>query len=77
MEIIYYLADIITNHLEISAPAAKGLIKLSINDELGPFRDPRRIKYNDFCKVIGNSLKNRLVILGISNPEIMIQNLLK
>jgi hypothetical protein len=76
MEIIYYLADVLVVQLRISPPAARGLIKLSIKDELGPFIEYNKINYNDFCNVIKNSLKKRLIMLNISNYEFITNNLL-
>ena len=76
MEIIKYLADKLADQLRISPHAARGLIKLSIKDELGPFKELNRINYNDFCKVLRNSLKKRLDMSGISNYEFIIKNLL-
>ena len=77
MEIIRYLAVKLSNQLRISPPAARGLIKLSIKDELGPFKKLKRINYNEYCNVIRNSLKKRLDMLKISNYEFIVNNLLE
>ena len=47
MEIIRYLGDKLAEQMSISSPAARGLIKLSIKDELGPFKALTKINY--FC----------------------------
>ena len=76
MEIIKYLGDKLSEQINISPPAARGLLKLSIKDELGPFTDLNKISYNDLCNVLKNSFKNRLIYLEISNYEFIINNLL-
>jgi hypothetical protein len=76
MEIINYLADKLAVLLGISPPAARGLIKLSIKDELGPFIELKRINYNDLRNVLKNSLKKRLVTLKISKYVFIVNNLL-
>jgi hypothetical protein len=76
MEIIKYLGDKLSEQINISPPAARGLLKLSIKDELGPFKDLNKISYNDLCNVLKNSFKNRLIYLEISNYEFIINNLL-
>ena len=38
MEIYNYLGDILADKIKISPPAARGLIKLAIKDELGSFK---------------------------------------
>ncbi|TFG15662.1 MAG: hypothetical protein EU535_01680 [Promethearchaeota archaeon] len=76
MEIIKYLGDKLSQQINISPPAARGLLKLSIKDELGPFIDLNQINYNDLCNVLHNSLKERLNKLEISNIEYIISYLL-
>ena len=76
MEIIYCLGEKLADELKISPPAARGLIKLSIKDQLGPYVEFNRINYNDFCNVLNNSLKERLIILNISNYESIANKLL-
>lgn len=76
MEIIKYLAKNLAEQLGITTPAARGLIRLSIKDEFGPFKEITSLSYNDFYNVFSNSLKNRLIQLNISNYEIIVQHLL-
>ncbi|GAI01549.1 unnamed protein product, partial [marine sediment metagenome] len=40
MEIINYLGEYLSNIINISPPAARGLIKLAIKEELGSFKPP-------------------------------------
>ena len=77
MEIIKYLGDKLSEEINISPPAARGLLKLSIKDELGPFTDLSKINYNDLCLILKTSFKNRLINLEISNIEYIINYLLK
>lgn len=51
----------------MSPAAARGLIKLAIIDEFGPFKPVNQLKYYQFISVIQNSLKNRLIDLDIVN----------
>ena len=76
MEIIKYLANKLADQIRISPPAARGLIKLSIKDEFGPFKELYTINYSDLCTILKNSLKKRLVNLKISNFEFIINELL-
>ncbi|MFX0072828.1 MAG: hypothetical protein ACFFAO_17250 [Candidatus Hermodarchaeota archaeon] len=55
--------------LNISVYAARGLLKLSIKDELGPFYDLNKINYKLIKRVINNSLISRLKKLEIEKPE--------
>lgn len=72
MEIIKYLGDKLAEQIKISPPAARGLLKLSIKDELGPFLDLKQIDYIGLYNVLENSLKNRLIKLEISNYEFVV-----
>lgn len=76
MEIIKYLGDKLSEKINISPPAARGLLKLSIKDELGPFIEFNKINYTDLYKVLNFSLKNRLIRLEISNYETIIKFIL-
>jgi hypothetical protein len=76
MEIIKYLGDILSKQINISPPAARGLLKLSIKDELGPFKELNQINYNDLCMVLKNSLKKRLFKFEVPNYETIIKNML-
>ncbi|MGB5912888.1 MAG: hypothetical protein WBH31_16990 [Promethearchaeia archaeon] len=55
--------------MKISPPAARGLIKLAIKDEVGPFKPLNQLNYDDMKNTIENSLKIRLINLNISNSN--------
>ena len=76
MEIIKYLGDILAEQVRISPPAARGLIKLSIKDEFGPFKDLYTLNLPDFYIFLRNSLKKRLIHLKVSNIDTIINKLL-
>ena len=73
MEIINYLGEFLSNSINISPPAARGLIKLAIKEELGPFKPLDLINYKDFKNVIESSLKKRLLKLEIKETDIIIE----
>ncbi len=75
IEIIHYLANILSTEIKISPPAARGLIKLSIKDELGPFKPIFRINYTDLKNTLENSLKKRLNNLNVNDSDQIIKNL--
>ena len=72
MEILNLLASIISKEISISYPAARGLLKLSIIDEFGPFKPLKEIKYSDMTSVVNDSLKDRLVELNIGDYKKLI-----
>ncbi|MFX1356325.1 MAG: hypothetical protein ACFFA8_03495 [Promethearchaeota archaeon] len=76
MEIINILGNGLANKINISPPAARGLIKLSIKDEVGPFKPLELINYDDLKSTIQNSLKARLKNLQIFNAEKIISDLI-
>ena len=76
MEIISYLGEFLSKTINISSPAARGLIKLAINEELGPFRPLKQVNYRDLKLVIENSLKQRLFKLEIKETLAIIEILL-
>ncbi len=67
MEILNLLASIISKEISISFPAARGLLKLSIIDEFGPFKALKEIKFSDMTLVVNESLKKRLIDLNVKN----------
>ena len=69
MDIITYLGDFLASLVNISPPAARGLLKLAIKDELGPFTPLNQGNYNDMKDTIQNALKNRMDDLGFKNIE--------
>ncbi len=76
MEIIKYLGNQLSKKINISPPAARGLLKLAIKDELGPFKPLNQINFNDLKSVIENTLSLRLKKLEIPNSEILVEYLL-
>ncbi|MHA2290440.1 MAG: hypothetical protein ACXABG_16765 [Promethearchaeota archaeon] len=76
MEIINYLGEYLSKSINISSPAARGLIKLAIKEELDPFKPLNQINYKDFKLVIENSLKQRLIKLEINETSVIIEILL-
>ena len=76
MQIITYLADVLAEKIDKSPLATRGLIKLAIQDELGPFYPLNKINYNDLKSSIHNSLMERLVKLKIQDAERWIDLLL-
>jgi len=76
MEIINYLGEYLSKIINISPPAARGLIKLAIKEELGSFKPLDHVNYKDLKLVIENSLKQRLLKLEINEEEVIIEILL-
>lgn len=77
MEIINYLGDKLSEHINITPAASRGLLKLAIKDELGPFKPLELISFNDLKNVINNSLERRLNKLDIQNLQNILKNLLE
>ena len=75
MEVIRVLGFELSNQIKISATAARGLLKLAIKDELGPFFDFSKITFSDLDSVIENSLKKRLSHFEIADIENLIEQL--
>ncbi|MFX1274834.1 MAG: hypothetical protein ACFFBP_21555 [Promethearchaeota archaeon] len=76
MEIIRYLGEFLAKEIGISPTAARGLLKLSIKEELGAFVELRSVNYGDLYKVINNSFKNRLIKLEIADYGTIIDSML-
>jgi hypothetical protein len=72
VEILNLLASIISKEIKISYPAARGLLKLSIIDEFGPFKSLKEIKFSDMTSVVNDSLKNRLIELNVRDYKKLI-----
>ena len=77
MDIIKHLGSKLAELINISAPAGRGLIKLAIKDELGPFRPLNQVTFNEFKNTIENSLKKRLIKLEISTFELIVKYLVR
>ncbi|TFG08303.1 MAG: hypothetical protein EU539_02790 [Promethearchaeota archaeon] len=76
MEIIKYLGDKLAQKIGISPPAARGLLKLSIKDELGPFNPLDKLNFIDLKKVLQKSLNQRLIRLGVSDNQKIVEFML-
>ena len=74
--IIDYLSEILAENLQISPTAIRGLIKLSIKDQCGPFIDLSQISYDDLKRSIQITLKERLLRLNIDNALELVDLLL-
>lgn len=72
-EMIRLLGEILSERISISMPAARGLIKLSIKDEVGPFIPFEKLRYQDYKNTINNSLYKRLQKLEIPEPVLIIK----
>lgn len=77
MDIIRHLGSRLADLIDISSPAARGLIKLAIQDEVGPFKPLNQITFNEFKNTIENSLKKRLENLEIITSELIIKYLVR
>ncbi|MFX1239256.1 MAG: hypothetical protein ACFFAS_05605 [Promethearchaeota archaeon] len=76
MTIITYLSEILSKRINISPIASRGLLKLSIQDELGPFIDFYTINFQGLKASIENALKKRLINLKIENLDEVIELLI-
>jgi hypothetical protein len=75
MEIIKYLGSKLSDYINLSLPAGRGLLKLAIKDEFGPFHPINKLDYNKLALVIDNSLKKRLIDLRVPDFEEIIKHL--
>ena len=66
----------LANQINISQPASRGLIKLSIKDEVGPFKPLEKLSYDDLKLTLQNALRVRLVNLKVANSDQIIALLL-
>ncbi|MFX1567655.1 MAG: hypothetical protein ACFFCV_04720 [Promethearchaeota archaeon] len=76
MEIVYLLAEKLSQKIHISPPAARGLLKLSIKDEVGPFKPLNQLDYDDFKNAIEKALRLRLDKLSINTSYEIIEYLI-
>ncbi|MFX1274708.1 MAG: hypothetical protein ACFFBP_04795 [Promethearchaeota archaeon] len=72
MEIIKYLAFVLSNNIEISQTATIGLIKLAIKDQLGPYFPLNQVTYDNLKMTIQDSLKKRLIKLKVQKTDSLI-----
>ncbi|MHA1375668.1 MAG: hypothetical protein ACTSR7_15405 [Promethearchaeota archaeon] len=76
MEVIKYLGNKLAEFTTISPPGARGLIKLAIKDDLGPYKPLQQVSYKELKTAIENSLKKRLLSLEINDIDKIIEELL-
>jgi hypothetical protein len=76
VEVIKYLGFNLAEYIMISPPGARGLIKLAIKDDLGPFKPFQQISYKELKMVIENALKKRLQKLEIKAIDKIIEEML-
>ncbi|MBY9021476.1 MAG: hypothetical protein KGD67_10475 [Candidatus Lokiarchaeota archaeon] len=76
IELITYLAKYLEEVLKISPPAAKGLLKLAIKEEFGPFKSFDNISLIDMKQVLEGALKMRLLNLEVQNYQEILEKLL-
>jgi hypothetical protein len=76
LTIIAHLGDKLASLISISGAAARGLIKLAIKDEFGPFRQHTQINFKEYKSILENSLRVRLKNLNISNIDDVVNQML-
>jgi hypothetical protein len=76
LTIIAHLGDKLASLISISAPAARGLIKLAIKDEFGPFRQHPQINFEEYKSILENSLRKRLKNLNVPDVNNAINQML-
>jgi hypothetical protein len=76
MQIINHLAEVLSSKINISATASRGLIKLAIKDEIGPFEPLNKIGLKEYQATIQNSLRKRFQKLNLENFEELVGLLL-
>ena len=76
IEFIAYFGKFLAEILNISAPAARGLLKLSIMEEFGPYKQLTQVTLYDFKKVLLGALKLRLIKLEVQNCDEIVEIML-
>ena len=77
MDIIKHLGSRLAELINVSAPAARGLIKLAIKDEVGPFKPLSQVTFNEYKITIENSLRKRLKNLEIATFELIVKYMVR
>ncbi len=77
LEIINFLGELLSKRIGISPPAARGLIKLAIKDQMGPFSPLESLSFINLKQVLENSLKDRLIKINVDNIPILIEELVE
>ena len=65
IEIIKYLGDKLGEKINISPFASRGMLRLAIKDQMGPFKPLSQLTYTNLKLIIQNALKIRLEKLKI------------
>ena len=74
IEIIWFLGNKLSKKIDMSPAAARGMIKLAIQDELGPNKFiEKKLNYDVLKIVIQGSLKKRMMKLNPRNLEHLVQ----
>ena len=76
MEIINFLALILSERIGISPAASRGLLKLSIKDQFGPFHQLDQLNYYNLKEVILDSLKKRLENINVKEIDLILRILI-
>lgn len=74
MEIFKFLGNILAESVNISPPAARGLLRLAIKDLFGPFKLIEKLNYEELQSVILNSLPKRLKNLEVKDIDGLIDH---
>jgi hypothetical protein len=77
LEIITLLAEKLASKIGMTPTATRGLLKLSIKDEVGPFKPIEQLDYDDLMEMINHSLKKRLDAIKADNINLIIEYLAK
>jgi len=76
-EIINFLGEALAGEVKISIPAARGMIKLAIQEEFKPFELKNPLNYGNLKHIIQNPLKERLKKLNVENIQEITEKLEK
>jgi hypothetical protein len=77
IKIIETLAFKLANEINMSPLASRGLLKLCLKEELGPFKPFEKVSYQELEKTLYNSLNNRLERLKITRRNEIVKNLIE
>jgi len=75
-DIIKYLAEKLAEKIELTPIAARGLIKLSIQEHFNKYIPYSQINFKKFKEIVKGTLKERLIKLQIPNVDEIIDNIL-
>ena len=75
-EIIKYIAEKLSERIDLTPAAGRGLIKLAIQEEYGIYKQLSILSFDNFKKIIQGPIKQRLINLKIDNFEEIVEFLL-